>query len=162
MTNVILNDIFVTNFRLIFQQHSTFFVQTIYFALVLVENIILCCTPLFLFNEAGSNRALVCLGRQKVYQCIGVMIAASIGGWICHTIYYTQMGHPWGAINGPELRKNRFAFSVHNCGTEREFICTWGKKKKEKPLSVENKTGNVCISISKITLMKTNIFLTTY
>ena len=72
------------------------------------------------------------------------------------------MGHPWGAINGPELRKNRFAFSVHNCGTEREFICTWGKKKKEKPLSVENKTGDVCLSISKIALLKTNIFLTTY
>ena len=65
------------------------------------------------------------------------------------------MGHPWGAINGPEFRKNRFAFSVHNCGTEREFICTWGKKKKEKPLSVENRTGDVSISILKIVLLKT-------
>ena len=102
--------------RLIFQQHSTFFVQTIYFALVLVENIILCCTPFFLFNDSGSNRALECLGddkdeaSEKIYQCIALMIAASMGGWICHTIYYTQMGHPWGAINGPELRKNRFSF----------------------------------------------------
>ena len=64
------------------------------------------------------------------------------------------MGHPWGAINGPEFRNNRFAFSVHNCGTEREFICTWGKKKKDKSLSVENKTGDVRKSITKITLLK--------
>ena len=65
------------------------------------------------------------------------------------------MGHPWGAINGPEFRKNRFAFSVHNCGAEREFICTWGKKTKEKPPSVEKRIADVCISISKIALLKT-------
>ena len=136
-------------FRLIFQQHSTFFVQTIYFALVLVENLILCCTPLFLFNESGSNRALECLGddkdeaREKIYQCIALMIAASMGGWISHTIYYTQMGHPWGAINGPELTKNRLSFYINHCGTERNFLCICGKKKHRKPKAIEEKDREV-------------------
>ena len=90
--------------------------QTLYFTLVLIENLILCSTPLFLFNESGSNRALECLGhdkeeaKEKVFQMIAGMLALSMGGWISHTIYYTQMGHPWGAINGPELRKNKFSF----------------------------------------------------
>ena len=133
-------------FRLIFQQHSTFFVQTIYFALVLIENIILCCTPLYLFNESGSNRAIECLGKEKVYQCIVAMICASIGGWLCHAIYYTQMGHPWGAINGPEFRKNRFAFNIHHCGTERDFVCIWGRKKPKRPKSIEEITGEVIVN----------------
>jgi len=132
--------------RLIFQQHSTFFVQTLYFALVLVENLILCSTPLFLFNESGSNRALECLGddkqeaKEKVYQMIAGMFALSVCGWISHTIYYTQMGHPWGAINGPELRKNKFSFYLNTCGTERLFSCVCGRKEKDKHKSIEEKT----------------------
>ena len=127
--------VFLIIFRLIFQQHSTFFVQTIYLALVLTENLILCSTPLFLYNESGTNRALECLGKVKVYQVIGIMITTSIASWLCHTIYYTQMGHPWAAINGPEFRADRFGFSIHHCGTERYFSCFCGRK------NIKNLTG---------------------
>ena len=135
--------------RLIFQQHSTFFVQTLYFALVLVENFILCSTPLFLFNESGSNRALECLGddkeeaKEKVYQMIAGMFALSICAWISHTIYYTQMGHPWGAINGPEVRQNKFSFYLNTCGTERLFSCICGSKRSDRIKSIEERNKKV-------------------
>ena len=123
--------------------------QTLYFTLVLIENLILCSTPLFLFNESGSNRALECLGhdkeeaKEKVFQMIAGMLALSMGGWISHTIYYTQMGHPWGAINGPELRKNKFSFYLNTCGTERIFSCICGSEEKDKLKSVEDTTRKV-------------------
>ena len=119
-------------FRLIFQQHSTFFVQTLFFGLVLLENIVLSSTPLFLTNNQDTNRALVCLGQEKVIHLIGIIIMISIGSWICHTMYYKQLGHPWADINGPEIGKGKFGFSIHHCGTERMLMCVCGRNKKIK------------------------------
>jgi hypothetical protein len=43
------------------EENSTFMVQTLFFALVLIENIMLASTPLF-FN-GKYNRAYACLGQ---------------------------------------------------------------------------------------------------
>ena len=74
---------------------------------------------------------------------IAGMFALSICAWISHTIYYTQMGHPWGAINGPEVRQNKFSFYLNTCGTERLFSCICGSKRSDRIKSIEERNKKV-------------------
>eukprot|EP00095_Tigriopus_kingsejongensis_P004696 maker-scaffold276_size226481-snap-gene-0.17 protein:Tk04696 transcript:maker-scaffold276_size226481-snap-gene-0.17-mRNA-1 annotation:"hypothetical protein" len=100
--------------------HSTFFVQTLFFVLVLVENILLASTPLMY----PSSRAHVCLGTAKLVQYIFIVIGLCLGSWVCHAMYYKYMGHPWSDINGPDVSSGGLKFSLHVCGKEKFFQCS--------------------------------------
>ena len=47
--------------------HSTCFIQTLFFTLIVIENLILSCWPLL--SNGGHNRAVACLGEELVLQC---------------------------------------------------------------------------------------------
>lgn len=100
-------------------EHSTFFVQSLFFLLVLVENVLLASTP-FMYPPEESNRALACLGRDKLIEYIWMVIGLCVLSWIFHTMYYKYMGHPWSDINGPEVGLGLIGFQFHFCGTERK------------------------------------------
>lgn len=80
--------------------HSTFFVQSLFFFLVFIENLLLASAPLYL----TPNRGLLCIGEAKLQQYLGFIVLFSLCSWMCHIIYYKFMGHPWADINGPEFR----------------------------------------------------------
>ena len=42
--------------------HSTCFIQTLFFTLIVIENLILSCWPLL--SNGGHNRAVACLGEE--------------------------------------------------------------------------------------------------
>ena len=98
-------------------QHSTFFVQSIFFALVLLENALLASTPLFI----GPNRAVACVGESSIRGLVGLVLALCASSWFFHTMYYKYMGHPWSAINGPDMSSDGVRFHFHYCGKERVF-----------------------------------------
>jgi hypothetical protein len=101
-------------------QHSTFFVQTLFFLLVMFENILLAAWPLI---RGNSNRALACLGAEKLVEYVGVIVCLCLGSWICHILYYKYMGHPWTEINGPSITRHKIEFNLHWCGTEQILTC---------------------------------------
>eukprot|EP00094_Tigriopus_californicus_P001992 TCALIF_01920-PA protein Name:"Similar to ANK2 Ankyrin-2 (Homo sapiens)" AED:0.42 eAED:0.42 QI:11/0.75/0.4/0.8/1/1/5/0/1087 len=100
-------------------QHSTFFVQTLFFLLVLFENILLACTPLMY----PSGRAFACLGTAKINQYVLTIIGLCMASWLSHVMYYKYMGHPWSDINGPTCSAQKVKFSFHVCGREKLFQC---------------------------------------
>lgn len=100
-------------------QHSTFFVQTLFFLLVLFENILLACTPLMY----PSGRAFACLGTGKITQYVFTVIGLCMASWLSHVMYYKYMGHPWSDINGPTCSAQKIKFSFHVCGREKMFQC---------------------------------------
>ena len=103
------------------QQHSTFFIQSLFFLLVFVENMLLASWPLI---EGGSNRALACLGREKLIDYLFMVAGLCGGSWICHTLYYKYMGHPWTEINGPQITARKgIQCNMHFCGEEKYLTC---------------------------------------
>ena len=106
-----------------FQQHSTCFSQSLFFILILIENLLLASWPLMYTNEAGTNRAIECLGKDKILQYVGYIFAMCVGSWIFHIMYYTQMGHPWADINGPKVEKYKIGIPVHHLGKESVLSC---------------------------------------
>lgn len=106
----------------IIQQHSTFFVQTLFFILVLIENIFLASAPLY---YPSDNRASSCLSPETVKSYIGIVFGLCVGSWIFQIMYYKYMGHPWSAINGPTITRDDFSFFFHCCGKERLFKWSW-------------------------------------
>ena len=84
------------------QHHSTFFIQSLFFVLVFVENMLLASWPLI---KGGSNRALACLGPEKLIDYLFMVSGLCGASWICHILYYKYMGHPWTEINGPQISK---------------------------------------------------------
>jgi len=106
------------------EQHSTFLAQSLFFALVLVENLSLAAFPLVYAEPAtDTNRAVACLGRSAVVGYALRVAALCIASWCCHAAYYKCAGHPWSDINGPELSRGRLKFSFHFCGRERLLDC---------------------------------------
>ena len=71
--------------RQIYQQHSTFFVQTLFFALVFVENVTLASWPLI---KGAPNRALSCLGQANIIKYLLVISGLCVASWIFHILYY--------------------------------------------------------------------------
>ncbi len=106
------------------QQHSTFFVQSLFFLLVLIENVALASTPFFVGQH--TNRALACLGRETLTKYVFIVVSLCAASWVCHVMYYKYMGHPWTDINGPYCGQDSFKFFFHFCGRERLFDWTWG------------------------------------
>ncbi len=101
-------------------QHTTFFIQTLFFLLVMVENLILASWPLI---RGGNNRALACLGEEKIYEYVGIVFSLCVASWISHILYYKYMGHPWTEINGPSCSRGRLRFNFHWCGDEKVLDC---------------------------------------
>ena len=108
-------------------QHSTFFMQSLFFLLVLTENILLASVPLFYTASAasGTNRAVECVGRDSLRAYAWAVVGLSVASWGFHTMYYKYMGHPWSAINGPNFARHSVEFFFHCCGKERLFHWTW-------------------------------------
>ena len=52
------------------QPHSTFFIQSLFFLLVLAENLLLALWPLI---KGQSNRALACLGPEKLVNYVWIV-----------------------------------------------------------------------------------------
>lgn len=105
------------------QQHSTFMMQTLFFLLVFVENILLASWPL-IKGQSENNRALACLGQEKLIHYIVLVAALCVCSWIFHVLYYKYMGHPWTEINGPQLTPSgRLRCSLHLCGKEKYLTC---------------------------------------
>ena len=102
------------------QQHSTFFIQTLFFALVFVENVTLASWPLI---KGPPNRALSCLGQANIIKYLLIISGLCAASWICHILYYKYMGHPWTEINGPHFTKNGLKFNLHLCGEEHYLWC---------------------------------------
>ncbi len=80
--------------------------QSLFFMLVLVENLALASVPLFLHR--GRNRAAVCLGEPLLRDYVLRILGLCIGSWVFHSLYYKYMGHPWSDINGPGRVLNNF------------------------------------------------------
>ena len=55
--------------------------------------------------KGGSNRALACLGTEKLIDYLFMVSGLCGGSWICHILYYKYMGHPWTEINGPQIKR---------------------------------------------------------
>jgi hypothetical protein len=132
------------------QQHSTFFVQSLFFLLVLIENMALACTPLFVGNP--TNRAFECLGKEKLVEYLFIVIALCAGSWFFHILYYKYMGHPWADINGPEVDKDSLKFYFHFCGTERLFRWTYGDSSRgpdTDPGAAADGEASCCLNSNK-------------
>ncbi len=82
--------------------------QSLFFMLVLVENLALASVPLFLHR--GRNRAAVCLGEPLLRDYVLRILGLCIGSWVFHSLYYKYMGHPWSDINGPGRVLNNIFF----------------------------------------------------
>ena len=110
------------------EQHSTFFVQSLFFALVLLENVLMASVPLFYRrSDTGTNRAFACLGAPLLWDYIFRILLLCVASWVFHALYYKYMGHPWSDINGPDFSGGHLRFYFHFCGGERLFDCTCSK-----------------------------------
>ncbi len=103
------------------EQHSTFFVQSLFFALALMENLLMASVPLLM---GDNNRAYVCLEAHVLRDYMCRILALCVASWVFHTMYYKYMGHPWSDINGPDLQGGHVRFYFHFCGQERLFDCS--------------------------------------
>ena len=112
-------------------QHSTFFVQFLFFTLILFENLLLASVPLF-YPLNGTNRAFECLGKEKIELYVGLVFLLCALSWLFHTLYYKCMGHPWSDINGPTFTGG-FSFYFHFCGKERLCKLTSAPKETNEP-----------------------------
>ncbi len=111
------------------EQHSTFFVQSLFFALVLLENLLMASVPLFYRRaDSGTNRAVACLGRPLLWDYIFRILLLCVASWVFHALYYKYMGHPWSDINGPDFSGGHLRFYFHFCGKERLFDCSCAKR----------------------------------
>ena len=113
------------NYKRMTQQHSTFFVQSLFFLLVFVENMLMASWPLI---KGEPNRALACLGQAKMLDNVGIVAGLCVGSWVFHIMYYKYMGHPWTEINGPQIHNNEVGCFMHLCGHEKYLTCGLSKK----------------------------------
>ena len=115
------------------QPHSTFFIQSLFFLLVFAENLLLALWPLI---KGQSNRALACLGPEKLVNYVWIVAGLCAMSWMFHILYYKYMGHPWTEINGPQMSKMGIRCNVHLCGQEKRLTCHWcGLMKNQTPCS---------------------------
>ena len=115
------------------EQHSTFFIQTLFFLVVFVENIILASWPLI---KGPPNRALNCLGSESIWNLITIIFGLCFCSWTFHILYYKYMGHPWTEINGPNCTRYGLRFNFHLCGKEQYLLCQCCQPGEEKYFKV--------------------------
>ena len=103
------------------QHHSTFFTQTLFFLLVFIENVFMTAWPLL---KGHPNRALACLGQEKLIDYVFLVAGLCLLSWICHVLYYKYMGHPWTEINGPQwTNTGGLRCNLNLCGREKYWTC---------------------------------------
>ena len=128
-------------------QHSTFFVQSLFFLLALVENVVLAMVPLINYRLKGRpNRAVTCLGVATLWDYIFRIVLLCLSSWVFHTLYYKYMGHPWSDINGPDVSRRHFRFFLHVCGQERQFDCSCVPEPQESTSSSGSSCYDGCSS----------------
>ena len=75
-----------------------------------------------LVTRPGRNRAVACLGEEKIFEYIALVFFLTLMGWLCHAVYY-RTGHPWADINGPTVEDGGIHIPVHHWGTESVLSC---------------------------------------
>ena len=75
-----------------------------------------------LVTRPGCNRAVACLGEEKIFEYIALVFFLTLMGWLCHAVYY-RTGHPWADINGPTVEDGGIHIPVHHWGTESVLSC---------------------------------------
>ena len=126
------------------RHHSTFLVQFLFFAVVLVENVLFSIFPL-VKGDTPENKSLPsCLGSGSY---IGVLLVVSlcVMSWICQVLHYKTI-HPWKQITGkslevqywkdfsfhyifagPSIGQLGVTFNFYWCGTKKIFA--WKRRK---------------------------------
>ena len=98
--------------------HTTFMTQSLFFLLILLENLLLalipillhdgdsCCIPLSTLTSAfvGRNEKIIQF-HSKLSTFPGIFVFCLLS-WVFHTAYYKYYGHPWADINGPDITTN--------------------------------------------------------
>ena len=93
--------------------HTTFVTQSLFFLLILLENLLLafipivlhdgdaCCVPLTALSTTFLGKFMVLHHAFKSVS-LGIFTFCLLS-WIFHTAYYKYYGHPWADINGPDI-----------------------------------------------------------
>ena len=80
---------------------STFFLQTMHFAIKFLENATIVCL-LNYYCEIASDPIFI----RFPWKMFLILSGVSILSWISHTSYYRLHGHPWKLANGPTFHSD--------------------------------------------------------
>ena len=94
---------------------STFFLQAMYFAIKLIENLtILLIVLCYCHKWTGPELA------ASLQTNIGIILGlGSVMSWVSHSLYYRVYGHPWKYSNGPSLGKWYFKCQLYLLGNHK-------------------------------------------
>ena len=114
---------------------STFFLQTMFFILKLIENVTVCVVVLsscaFLLNESRF---------QTLKRNIGLILSVGTAlTWTTHVLYYRLYGHPWKYSNGPSGGKWYFKCHLYKSGKR---ISIGNDRKQHSSLESGNDLSN--------------------
>jgi len=97
--------------------HTTFMTQSMFFLLILLENLLLALVPILLHD--GEH---CCIPLSALTSAITGIAVFCLLSWVFHTAYYKYYGHPWADINGPDITSSSMTVRYHYKGTEK--ACT--------------------------------------
>ena len=80
---------------------GTFYANALFFALVLVEDLLLLGIPAAFAQSRAGSMAALCLGSGAVWWALGAVLLLNPAAWACHLYFYAK-DHPWAEINGPK------------------------------------------------------------
>ena len=118
------------------KHHATFVVQFLFFALVLLENIILSAFPLI---KGGQNRALGCFGTDKIQYGVVLVVVLNMLSWLFQVLHYKLM-HSWNQISGPSVKDGKLTFTYYWLCKEKVAIIPFGRQRK--PVNLRNPWRN--------------------